>query len=134
MREPVDVADAVELAFGDNQDRAPDAGVPSPSSGELRAPTTVPCDPCDLEGDLASILEDDGFTCDCDDGVRSIGSEAEPEEEIAEQQVYWIQCSKCDEWRQTPRGTYLTFDGKDAKFYCRFASADCRLTKRRRRA
>ena len=41
--------------------------------------------------------------------------------------------SKCDEWRQTLRGTYLTFHGKDAKFYCRFASAECRATKRRRR-
>ena len=23
-------------------------------------------------------------------------------------QAYWIQCSKCDEWRQAPRGTYLS--------------------------
>ena len=45
-REPVDVTDAVELTFGDDQDRAPDGGVASPSSGELRAPAFVPGDPC----------------------------------------------------------------------------------------
>ena len=80
------------MAFGDNQDRASDAGFPAPSSGELRAPATVPGDPCDLEGDRASILEDDGFIGDCDDGVMCIGSEVAPEDENEEQQVYCSQC------------------------------------------
>ena len=125
-RDHVDVADAVELAFGGDQggdgEVASDtehqppvsvppsqplsprtrsanlmrrlqkaseahwgASVPSPSSGELHAPETVPGDPSDLEGDLAAILEDDGFIGDCVDGVGNIGSGAEPEEAVAKQ-------------------------------------------------
>ena len=44
-------------------------------------------DPCDLEGVLAAILEDDCFTGDGVDGVGSIGIDAEPEAAIAVQQL-----------------------------------------------
>ena len=43
-----------------------------------------------------------------------------------------LQCCSCKEIRIVPKGTFLTYKDREAKFYCRFAGAKCRLTKRRR--
>ena len=34
----------------------------------------------------------------------------------------WVQCSskKCEEWRMVPRGTFLTYNKRDVKFFCSF--------------
>ena len=69
----------------------------------------------DLERDLAEILEEDGFEGDVVSDV--VGSDAADDPDL-----------------QGPQGTYVIFHNKDSELFCRFASAACRLTKRRRRA
>ena len=43
-----------------------------------------------------------------------------------------LQCCSCKEIRIVPKGTFLTYKDRESKFYCRFAGAKYRLTKRRR--
>ena len=41
----------------------------------------------------------------------------------------WMECARCSECRVVPRGLFLTFQKKEASFFCRFVGAACCLIK-----
>jgi len=69
------------------------------------------------------------------DSPPSLGtvSGSDSEDIEAPGQGNWMRCCKCNEPRLVPRWQILTFQVREAKFFCRFVGAVCLLTKRRRR-
>ena len=75
-------------------------------------------------------LPDDGNTLPSPPVVSTSHGDVPAAARVAE---YWMHCTKCNERRPVPRGTFLTFQTKEAKFYCHLVGGTCRLTERRRR-